>query len=138
MNEEIDFSRPILFTEKIQWLILHDSTYQKTKLADKYLVRDWIENQIGEKYLIPLLGVWNDFEKIDFNRLPNRFVLKCNHGSGFNYVVEDKKKMDYRKMRRMFEHWMRVNFAFELSLELHYADIPRKIIAEKYIEQLTS
>lgn len=136
MNEKLDLDHPILFTEKIQWLILHDSTRQKAELADKYLARDWIKNQIGEKYLIPLLGVWDDFEKIDFKRLPNQFVLKCNHGSGFNCVVEDKEKMDYKKIQKKFKHWMQINFAFWLGLELHYADIPRKIIAEKYMEQL--
>lgn len=136
MNEEINLKDPVLFTEKIQWLILHDNTAQKTKLADKYLVRNWITEKIGDKYLIPIIGVWNDFEDIDFSELPNRFVLKCNHGSGYNYVIKDKGEMDYRKVKTIFQNWMRTNFAFAGTLELQYADIPRKIIAEEYIEQL--
>lgn len=136
MDEEINLENPVLFTEKIQWLILHDNTPQKTELADKYLVRNWIADKIGEEYLIPMLGVWDNFGDIDFDALPNKFVLKCNHGSGYNYVIKDKEKMDYEKVKTIFESWMKINFAFAGTLELQYADIPRKIIAEEYIEQL--
>lgn len=136
MGEEIDLDRPVLFTEKIQWLILHDNTSKKAELADKYLVREWVKNKIGEQYLIPLLGVWDDFESIDFEQLPEKFVLKCNHGSGYNYIVKDKDKMNYEKIKKKFEKWMKINFAFRVTLELQYRNITRKIIAEKYIEQL--
>lgn len=136
MNEKVNLKNPILFTEKIQWLILHDSTAQKTKLADKYLVRNWIAEKIGDKYLIPVIGVWDDFDDIDFNKLPNKFILKCNHGSGYNYVIKDKEKIDYIKVKKIFQNWMKINFAFAGTLELQYASIPRKIIAEEYIEQL--
>jgi hypothetical protein len=67
---------------------LYDSTYEKTRLADKYLVREWIKDTIGEEYLVPLLGVWDRFEEIDFDKLPENYVLKCNHGSGMNLVVK--------------------------------------------------
>ncbi len=136
MNEKLNLKNPVLFTEKIQWLILHDSTALKTKLADKYLVREWITDKIGDTYLIPIIGVWDDFEDIDFSKLPNEFVLKCNHGSGYNYVIKDKEKMNYQKVKARFQNWMKTNFAFAGTLELQYADIPRKIIAEEYIEQL--
>lgn len=136
MNEKADLKNPVLFTEKILWLILHDNTARKTKLADKYLVRNWVADKIGSNYLIPVIGVWDDFEEIDFSKLPNKFVLKCNHGSGFNYVIKNKEKMDYAKIKKTFQNWMKINFAFAGTLELQYADIPRKIIAEEYIEQL--
>lgn len=136
MGEEINLKNPVLFTEKIQWLILHDNTAQKSMLADKYLVRNWITDKIGDEYLIPIIGVWDDFENIDFDKLPNKFVLKCNHGSGYNYVIKDKSKMDYKKVKKTFRDWMKINFAFAGTLELQYAGIPRKIIAERYIEQL--
>ncbi len=136
MGEEINLDRPVLFTEKILWLILHDNTPKKTKLADKYLVREWIKNQIGEQYLIPLLGVWDDFRSIDFGKLPEKFVLKCNHGSGYNYIVKNKDEMNYKKVKKKFENWMKINFAFCVTLEFQYANIPRRIIAEKYIKQL--
>lgn len=136
MNEKADLKKPVLFTEKIQWLILHDNTEQKAELADKYLVRNWIAKKIGEKYLIPIIGVWDNFDDIDFNKLPDQFVLKCNHGSGYNYVIKDKEKLDYIKVKTTFQNWMKINFAFSRTLELQYANIPRKIIAEEYIEQL--
>lgn len=64
----------------MQWLNLYDSTPIKTRLSDKYLVRSWIKEKIGEQYLIPLLGVYDRFEDINFEKLPNKFVIKCNHG----------------------------------------------------------
>ncbi len=136
MGKEMNLNHPVLFTEKIQWLMLYDNTPEKTELADKYLVRNWVRKQIGEEYLIPLLGVWDDFESIDFNILPESFVLKCNHGSGYNHIVKNKYKMNYKKIQKKFENWMKINFAFCVTLELQYAGIPRKIIAEKYIQQL--
>ena len=110
---------------------LYDAIPEKTKLADKYLVRDWVRDKIGEQYLIPLLGVWDSFDEIDFESLPDAFFLKCNHGSGMNLAVEDKSKLDIRKAGRQFQEWMETDFAFD-SLELHYRGIPRKILAEVY------
>ncbi len=133
--EPLDIESPRSFNEKIQWLKLHDTTPLKTRLADKYLVREWIKEQIGEEYLIPLLGVWDSFEEIDFNSLPNRFVLKCNHGSGMTIVVDDKSRLDLSDAKRKIDAWMNEDFAFHCGLELQYHDIPHKIIAEEYIEQ---
>ena len=113
---------------------LYDSTYEKTRFADKYLVREWIKETIGERYLVPLLGVWDRFEDIDFDKLPENYVLKCNHGSGMNLVV--KNNLDKEKARELFDKWMNTNYAFRAGLEMHYADMPRKIIAEKYIEEM--
>ena len=93
------------------------------------------EDKIGEKYLVPLLGAWDSFDEIDFNALPNQFALKCNHGSGMNLVVKDKGKMGIVQAKVQFDVWMKTNFAFVNGFELQYKDIPRKIIAEKYIEQ---
>ncbi|MDR1649555.1 MAG: hypothetical protein LBR71_04775 [Synergistaceae bacterium] len=135
-DETLNLDSPRTFNEKIQWLKLHDSTPLKTRLADKYLARDWIKTKIGEEYLIPLLGVWDKFDDINFNTLPDRFVLKANHGSGWNVVVRDKSKMNIPEARAKFEQWLKINFAFMAGLELHYKDIEPKIIAEKYIENL--
>ena len=104
----------------------------KTRLADKYLVRDWIKEKIGEEYLVPLLGVWDSFDEIDFDKLPNRFVLKCNHGSGMNILVRDKASFDHTEARKKIESWMQMNFACN-SMEMQYRDIPHKIIAEEYL-----
>ncbi len=136
-GDTLDLDHPQSFNEKIQWIKLHDVTPLMTKLADKYLVREWISEKIGDQYLIPLLGVWDSFEDIPFDDLPDQFVLKCNHGSGMNLVVKDKSKVDISASRTQFDQWMAMNFAFKgLGLELQYKDIPRKIIAEEYIEQM--
>ena len=133
-GEPLNLDNPRTYNEKIQWLKLHDSTPVKTRLADKYMVRDWIKGKIGDEYLIPLLGVWDSFDEIDFDKLPDRFVLKCNHGSGYNIIVKDKTKLDKSAVRKKISSWMNEDFAFRNGFELHYSAIPRKIIAEKYIE----
>lgn len=133
-GETLNLENPQTFNEKIQWLKLYDSTPLKTRLADKYLVRDWVKEKIGEEYLIPLLGVWDNFDEIDFNTLPDKFVLKCNHGCGYNIIVTDKSKLDIDDARKKINTWMNEDFAYRGGLELHYHDIEHKIIAEKYIE----
>lgn len=130
----LDLENPKTFNEKIQWLKLYDSTPLKTRLADKYLVRDWVKEKIGEEYLIPLLGVWDKFDDIDFSELPDKFVLKCNHGCCYNIIVKDKSKLNIEDTRKKINKWMNEDFAYKAGLELHYSAIPRKIIAEEYIE----
>jgi hypothetical protein len=130
----LDLENPQTFNEKIQWLKLYDSTPTKTRLTDKYLVREWVREKIGEKYLIPLLGVWERFDDIDLDRLPDRFVLKANHGCGWNIVVKDKRTFDQAAAGRNFSRWLNTNFAFVNGLELHYKDISPKIIAEEFVE----
>ena len=129
----LDLDNPKTFNEKIQWLKVYDSTPLKTKLADKYLAREYIKETIGEEYLVPLLGVWDRFEDIDFNALPDSFALKCNHGSGWNLIVKNKKDIDWKEAKKKFDTWMNTNLAFQ-SGEFQYKDIPRKIIAEKYLD----
>ena len=77
---ELDLNNPKTFNEKIQWLKLYDSTPKKTLLADKYLVKNFIKDTIGKKYVIPLLKVWDSYNEINFDSLPNKFILKANHG----------------------------------------------------------
>lgn len=131
---QIDFDNPQTLNEKIQWLKLYDSTPLKTKLSDKYLVRGWIAEKIGSQYLIPLLGAWDSFDDIDFDQLPQQFVLKCNHGSGMNIIVKNKNDFNREEARAKISKWMAQNYAFKASLELHYRDIQPKIMAEKYME----
>ena len=133
-KEDLDLDNPQTFNEKIQWSKLYDSTPLKTRLSDKYLVREWVEKKIGAQYLIPLLGVWDKFDEIDFDKLPDQFVLKANHGCGWNIIVKDKLKFDIEDARSKFSEWMKTNFAFKWGLELQYLNIPPKIIAEEYLE----
>ena len=133
-GEELNLDNPQTFNEKIQWMKLFDSTPLKTQLADKYLVRDWVKEKIGEEYLIPLLGVWDKFDDIDFDKLPDKFVLKANHGCAWNIIVTDKHKFDKKEAKQKFDKWIHTNFAFNAGLELHYKNIKPLIIAEEYIE----
>ena len=125
------------YTEKMQWAKLYDKNPLKATLTDKYLVREWVEKTIGGEYLIPLLGVWDNFEYIDFSELPDRFVLKTNHGSGTNLIVKDKSKLNLKRAKRMFDDWMNIDYAYNSNFEMHYTDIKPKIIAEKYMETST-
>lgn len=81
------------------------------------------EGKIGEQYLIPLLGVYDKFDDIDFNKLPNQFVIKCNHGAGWNIIVKDKSKLDLAEAKAKVDKWISTNFAFYYGFELHYRDI---------------
>lgn len=132
-GKNLNLNNPQTYNEKIQWLKLYDNSPLKTKLSDKYLVREWVKEQIGEEYLIPLLGVWDNFDDIDFDKLPEKFVLKANHGSHWNIIVKDKSKFDKIGAKKKFDKWMKRNYAVK-SLELQYKDIEPKIIAEKYME----
>lgn len=133
-GKTLDLEHPKTFNEKLQWLKIYDSTDKKALLADKYRVREWFKEQIGEEYLVPLLGVWNSFDEIDFEQLPEKFALKANHGSGYNIIVKDKSKMNMKKAKADFERWLSKDFALVGGFELYYSKIKPVIIAEKYLE----
>ena len=134
-GKPLDFANLKTYTEKMQWIKLYDATSLKSRLADKFLVRSWITEKIGEQYLIPLLGVWDSFDDIDFNALPEQFVLKCNHGSGMNVIVRDKHSFDKQRAREKLNAWLAQDFSFCWNnFELHYTRINRKIIAEKFMQ----
>lgn len=133
-GRDLPLENPKSFNEKIQWLKLYDNSPLKTQLADKYLVRNWIEKNLGEEYLIPLLGVWDNFDDIDFDKLPDKFVLKANHGCAWNIIVKDKAKFDKKKAKKKFDKWMKRNYALKAGFEMQYMDIPPKIVAEAFIQ----
>ena len=136
-KKPLNLDKPLTFNEKIQWLKLYDSTPHKTLLADKYKVRDYITKKIGKEYLIPLYNVYNKFEEINFEKLPKQFVIKCNHGSGYNIIIKDKSNLNLTTIKKNLDKWMNSNFAFYYGLELHYRDIEPKIIIEKYLDDGT-
>ena len=134
---QLDLEHPTGFDEKIQWLKIYDSTPLKTRCTDKYLARGYVAEKIGDEHLVPLLGVWDSFDQIDFDSLPNQFVLKTNHASGQIIVCKDKATFDKKSAKKKFDRWMADCYSqVYTSCELHYRDIPRKIIAEQYLEQL--
>lgn len=133
-GEEADLENPTTYNEKIQWLKLNASTPKKSELADKYLVRDYVKEKVGEKYLIPLLGVWENPDDINFDELPDRFALKVNHGAAWNIIVPDKKELNVAEAKAKLKKWLGINFAFSAGLELQYKDIKPLVIAEEYLE----
>lgn len=106
-------------------------------MVDKYAVRDYIKNTIGEEYLIPLLGVWDSFEEIDFDRLPNQFVLKTNHDSGTVVICKDKKSFDIEAARRKINRRINYNY-YHLWREWPYKNVKSRIIDEKYMQDKDS
>lgn len=132
-----NLDNPRTFGEKIQWLKLHYHNPLLTQCADKYAVRQYVKNKIGEKYLVPILGVWDDPSKIDFDALPRQFVLKVNWGSGQNIIVKDKTKMNRQHIVSKLQNWMNPKHNhYYHSLEWAYKNIAPKIVAEKYMEQI--
>lgn len=135
-KKPLNLDNPLTFNEKIQWLKLYDSTPIKTFLADKYKVRNYIKKVIGEEYLIPIYGVYDNSEDINFDKLPNKFVIKYNHGSGFNIIVKNKTKLNLENIKKRLNIWKKLKFGNN-SVELHYRDIIPKIIIEKYMDDGT-
>ena len=126
----MNWDNPKSYTEKINVSKIYGSTELKTNLADKLLVRDWIKGKIGEEYLIKTLGVYNSFDEIDFDSLPNKFVIKCNHDSGSTLVVEDKNNINYKELKNKYDFYLKRNYAYT-SYEMSYEDIIPKIIIEE-------
>ncbi|CRF35684.1 glycosyltransferase [Brachyspira suanatina] len=134
LGYELNLENPRTFNEKLQWLKLYYHDPLMTKCADKYLVREYIKETIGEKYLIPLIGVWDKVEDINFDSLPNQFVLKVNWGSGQNIIVKDKSQLDIEETKNKLRYWMLpTSNHYYYSYEWPYKNIEPKIICEKYI-----
>lgn len=133
MGKKLDLKNPQTFSEKLQWLKLHDRKPIYTTMVDKYEAKKYVAERIGEQYIIPTLGVWNHFDEIDFDKLPDQFVLKCTHDSGGLVIVRDKKKFDRRAAKKKIEGSLKRNFYWK-GREWPYKNVEPRIIAEKYIE----
>lgn len=134
-EKEIDWENPKRYTEILNWEKLNVNDPLKTMLADKVRVRDWVKEKIGEKYLIKRFYEWDRVDDIDFDILPDQFVLKLNNGSGRNIIVEDKSKFDITEAKRLLTEWISQNYAFcNGGYEIQYKDIVPKIVCEEYLE----
>ncbi|MDD3205666.1 MAG: ATP-grasp fold amidoligase family protein [Lachnospiraceae bacterium] len=134
IGHDLDWNNLKTYTEKMQWEKIYDKNPMKSVLADKYAVRSWVEKKIGNEYLIPVIGVWDQFDDIPFDELPNQFVIKTNHGTGTNVIVKDKSCFNRKRAKRMFDDWVKMDFGYTTGFELHYSDIKPKIVIEKYLE----
>lgn len=136
VGKNIDWKNLQTYTEKMQWAKIYDKDPRKTIFSDKVKVRDYVRNTIGDEYLIPVYGVWKDYDEIDFSQLPQKFVLKTNNGSNTNVIVKNKSIINHRELRKKFRRWLKTDYSLLCGFELQYRNIEPRIIAEKYIETL--
>jgi len=133
LGYDLNLMNPNTYNEKLQWLKLYNRKAEYTVMVDKYNVRDYIVSKIGDEYLIPILGKWEHFDDIDFDKLPNKFVLKCTHGSGSIAICKNKKEFDFKLARKKINIWMKRNFYF-YAREWPYKNVVPNVIAEEYLE----
>jgi len=133
VNKKLSLKDPKDYNEKIQWLKIYSDTSLWTPLADKYKVRDYVTQCGLGDILVKLYGVWESADEIDFSGLPDKFVLKTNHGYGRVLLVEDKNKLDFVETRTQLNNWVNERYGM-ISFEPHYWNIHRRIIAEEYLE----
>lgn len=132
-HHDINWDNPQDVDEKIMYLMFNTDTTQWTRLADKYAVRQYVAEKGCDELLVPLLGKWDHSSEIDFNKLPNRFVLKSNHGSGDVIIVKDKRTINEETIRRKIQKVLDTDFGYDTA-ELHYTRIKPCIIAEEYLD----
>lgn len=140
-GKTLHLNPPVTYNEKLQWLKLNNRKDEYTSMVDKYEVRKFIEKRIGTGYLIPILGVWNNPNEIDFDSLPDRFVLKCTHDCGGIVICKDKSQLDQKAVKMQLSVCMKHNFYYQ-GREWPYKNVKPRIYAEQYMsdpnaEQLT-
>lgn len=135
MKKPLCLKNPVLFTEKLQWLKLHNRKPEYTTMVDKISVKEYVASIIGEEYIIPTLQVWNSVEEVDFNHLPSQFVIKTSHGGGSCGVVvcQDKEKMDSKIVKKTMAKAMKQD-CYKYAREWPYKDVKKKILAEQFIQ----
>lgn len=131
MGKSLNLKNPVTYNEKLQWMKLYDRNPLYTKLVDKYLSKKWVSDRIGADHIIPIIGVYEKFDDINFDLLPNQFVIKCSHNCGV-VICKDKQSFDIKGARRQINKTMSENYYY-WSREWPYKNVPRKIIVEKYM-----
>lgn len=137
LGYELNLASPITFNEKLQWLKLYDRKPEYSAMVDKFAVKEYVSNLIGKEYIIPTLYVWDDPDDIDFDVLPNRFVLKLTHDSGGIVICKDKTQLDKQEALNIIKKSFRNEYFFE-GREWPYKNVKHRIIAEEYMENSLS
>lgn len=132
LGRDCNLDHPERLMDKLEWLKIYDSTFLKTYCSDKITVRKYVEKKLGVDISIPMLGVYNNFDEIDFSKLPQNYVIKTNHGSHANIIVKNGK-IDKLNAKKKFDEWLSKDWCW-WGYELNYKLIPRKILVEKYME----
>ena len=133
IGKKLDLVCPKTFNEKLQWLKLNDHNDEYIEMVDKYLAKKYVAGKIGEEYIIPTYGAWRSFDQIDFDKLPNQFVLKCNHDSGSIAICRDKDTFDRKAAESKLMKGLRTD-GYYWGREWPYTKVKRLIIAEKYLQ----
>ena len=129
----MDWNNPQTYSEKLQWLKVYDRHEEYTKMVDKLAAKDYAASIIGDEYIIPTLAVYDSADDIDFDKLPNQFVLKCTHDSGGLVVCRDKSTLDTEAARKKLRNGLKRTYIIQ-NREYPYKNVPRRIIAEQYME----
>lgn len=132
-GRKLSFKNPKTYSEKLNWLKVYDHNPLYTKLVDKYEVRDFVKQEIGEEYLFPLIGVWDKFDEIDFEKFPDRFVLKCTHDFGSVVICNHKEEFDIDSARKAINNELKYNFYYR-GREWAYKNVKPRIIAEQNMQ----
>ena len=131
-GNHLDLDNPQTFNEKLQWLKIHDRNPEYTKMVDKYEAKKYVASIIGEEYIIPTIGVYDKFDDIDFDKLPNQFVMKCTHDSGGLVICKDKNTLDIKVARKKINKCLKKNYYYN-GREWPYKNVKPRIIIEKYM-----
>lgn len=133
MGEELDLEYPKTFNEKLNWIKLYDRNPLYTIMVDKFAVKQYVSQRIGDDYIVPTIGVWDSIDEVPFDDLPEKYVLKCTHDSGSIVICKDKKVFDKEKAKSKLEEALKINYFFA-DREWPYKNVSRRIICEEFIE----
>ena len=132
-GKKANLAHPETFNEHVLFLKINQEETSLTTYSDKYLVRNYVKETIGEEYLVPMLGVWDKAEDIEFEKLPQKCILKATHGSGWNQIIRGGREVDWEKIRVYFSKVLKSNYYYK-SRERNYKDITPRVLAETLLE----
>lgn len=135
MKQKLNLQNPKTFNEKIQWYKLNYCLKNKKVITccDKYRIREYLKEKKIENFAVPIIGFWERTEDIDWNKLPNNFVIKCNHGCAYNIICKDKKNLNQKNTEKLLNKWLKEDFG-KFNAEPHYDKIKKGIVCEEYLD----
>lgn len=135
MGYKLPWHNPQTYNEKLQWLKLYNRRPEYTMMVDKIEVKSWVSKMIGEEYIIPTIAIWDKADDIDLEKLPNQFVIKCNHNSGVGmFICKDKSELDINKVKSEVKRGLKENY-YRLNREWPYKNVKRRVFAEKFMKE---
>lgn len=137
VGKSLNIKKPVTFSEKIQWLKLYNRNYKFNDMVDKYNSKKYVSDIIGEQYIIPTIGVWDSFDEINFEILPEQFVLKCTHDSHSVYICKNKNSFNIHEAKKIIDKGLNRN-GYDYGREWPYKNVKPRIIVEKYMENNNS